>query len=123
MELKDPRAGVLRELREGIGLSTDELEDLQLRYIVLHRLGDEVRQNYYFFARARAGAEITLHSEEGTLAWQELHRLEGLAMPRTVRGMLRPYRSAGRHTRKLYIGVPGKEDVQFSPLEDVGRII
>lgn len=122
-ELNDPEACVLRELREEIGLTAENLENLRLRYITLHRLKDEIRQNYYFFARRRPDANIPLQSEEGSLSWQELSELEGLTMPRTVRGMLNHYRAKGQYTQELYIGISGREEVRFSPLEDVGRIL
>lgn len=122
-ELNDPRACVLRELREEIGILAEDLEDLRLRYIVLHRLKHEVRQNYYYFAGLLSEKEIAPHSDEGTLSWQELSRFETLTMPRTVRGMLCHYRSTGRHTQELYTGISGREGVSFSRLEDVGQII
>lgn len=67
-ELNDPKACVLRELREEIGLAAENLEELQLRYLTLHRMKDEIRQNYYFFAKRRSDANIPLHSEEGKLS-------------------------------------------------------
>jgi len=122
-ELNDPKACVLRELREEIGLSPEDFALLRLRYIVLHRLKSEVRQNHYFFAKPGKGVHIPLCSEEGSLSWQELTQLEGLTMPRTVKGMLCHYYSTGQHTRELYVGISGSEGVQFSLLEDVGRIL
>ena len=50
-ELNDPRACVLRELREETGLSENDIEGLSLRYVTMRLKKGEIRQNYYFFAR------------------------------------------------------------------------
>ena len=49
-ELNNPRACVLRELQEEMGLTEQDIENLQFRYITLRLKNGEVRQNYYFFA-------------------------------------------------------------------------
>lgn len=47
-ELNDPERCVLRELREELGLTREDLTGLSMRYVT-HRLKNgEIRQNYYF---------------------------------------------------------------------------
>ena len=49
-ELNDPKVCVLRELKEELNLTEDDLENLKMRYIGLRCVNGEIRQNYYFFA-------------------------------------------------------------------------
>ena len=42
-ELNDPKACVLRELKEELNLSEDDLTNLRLRYIGLRNVGGEIR--------------------------------------------------------------------------------
>lgn len=122
-ELGDPKTCVLRELREEIGLLEEDLMDLHLRYIVLHRLEQEIRQNYDFFAKLRTEKQMTMHCDEGDLSWQKLSGVDDLTMPRTAKGMLHHYRLKGQYTTGLYTGISGKNGVEFFPLEDVGSIL
>ena len=45
-ELNDARACVVREMQEEIGLTPDDIYELQLRYVTLRRCNEEIRQNY-----------------------------------------------------------------------------
>ncbi len=64
-ELNDPKACMIRELSEEIGLAEEDLEGLQLRYVTLRLKKGEIRQNYYYFAKLREGAALTMESDEG----------------------------------------------------------
>lgn len=50
-ELNDAKACVLREMEEELGLGSDDIEGLTLRYVTLRYTKGEIRQNYYFFQR------------------------------------------------------------------------
>ena len=45
-ELNDPKACVLRELKEELNLAEDDLTGLKMRYIALRNVNGEIRQNY-----------------------------------------------------------------------------
>lgn len=66
-ELGSPEKCALREMREELGLTERDIEDLTLRYVTLRYYQGEIRQNYYFFARLEG--ERDLSSTEGTLRW------------------------------------------------------
>lgn len=115
-ELNDPRACVLREMNEELGLKASDVEDLRLRYIT-HRLKNgEIRQNYYFFARLTG--ERTLKSTEGELRWFSYEDVAELDMPVSAQHMLRHYLSIGRFDEKLYAGVTGEQGTVFVPMEE-----
>lgn len=60
-ELNDPKACVLRELKEELGISEHAIRNLVLRYVTLRRMKGEIRQNYYFSRNwRRMGNELIL---------------------------------------------------------------
>lgn len=118
-ELNDARAALLRETREEIGLSEDELCDLTMRYITLRYVKGEVRQNYYFFATLREGAQVATTCSEGQLRWFPLAETEHISMPHSARYVMQHYRQEGRHTNVLYGGMAGsQEGVCFEALRE-----
>ncbi len=114
-EIADPTACVLRELQEELGLTPDALDGLALRYITLRRAGEEIRQNYYFFARLKELQPLA--SNEGTLRWFSLDELPGLDMPFSARFMMAHYLQTGRHNDHLYAGVADSQTVHFTDME------
>lgn len=114
-EIADPTACVLREMQEELGLTADALEGLCLRYITLRRVGEEIRQNYYFFATMKA--DVPLVSNEGTLRWFRLDELPALEMPFSAQFMLVHYLHTGRHNDRLYTGVADGTSVHFTDME------
>ena len=110
-ELNDPRRCILRELREELGLTEEDLEGLSLRYITHRLMGNEIRQNYYYFARLRE--ERVLSSTEGQLRWIPVEEFEDLPMPVSAKHMILHYLKEGRHTEHLYCGVTEESGTDF----------
>ena len=71
-EYRDPKACVLREMKEETGLTEDALEGLKLRYITMRNKAGEIRQNYYYFAALKDGFDAK-NSTEGRLEWHDLN--------------------------------------------------
>ncbi len=117
-ELCDARACVLREMREEIGLSQDDLLDMKMRYVTLRLKGGEIRENYYFFAQLRPGVQIRENCGEGRLEWADLDTVLERKMPHTAWHMLAHYLKEGRNTELLYGGVTTENGVVFTPLEE-----
>ena len=117
-ELNDPRACVLRELEEEVGLTANDLENLQLRYITLRLKNGEVRQNYYFFASLRPGATAPETCTEGQLEWVPADRVPARNMPHTARFMLEHYLAEGRFTDHLYCGASTETGTVFTVLNE-----
>ncbi len=100
-EVHNPRACVLRELREETGLTESSLEDLRLRYVSLRHNGSELRQNFYFFARLR-GEKPPLSCTEGHLRWVKWDLVPMLPMPITARNCVEHYLRQGHLNHRLY---------------------
>lgn len=115
-ELNDPKKCVLREMKEELGLTEDDVEGLRLRYIT-HRLKNgEIRQNYYFFARLRE--KIELVSTEGRLEWVRYEDVPKLDMPVSAKHMILHYLVEGRYNDTLYAGITEESGTGFVPMRE-----
>jgi 8-oxo-dGTP diphosphatase len=110
-ELNDPKKCVLREMDEELGLTEDDVEGLNLRYITHRLMGEEIRQNYYFFGKLKDDRE--LHSTEGNLRWVKEDEFENLPMPTSAKHMILHYLNEGRFTDHIYCGVTEETGTRF----------
>ncbi len=117
-ELNDPKACVLRELKEELTVTEEMLVDLQFKYVALRRTNGEIRQNYYFFAKLTEDFEGELASGEGTLKWVLFDEVMKLEMPFTAKYMLEHYLETGRFDDKVYAGVADGDRVNFWELPE-----
>ena len=115
-ELNDPRACVLREVREELGLGEEDLLRLKLRYVALRLKNGEIRQNYYYFAELASNRP--LKSTEGILEWISYEKLPELEMPACAKLAVLHYLREGRYTDKVYGAVACREGTRFVPLEE-----
>lgn len=110
-ELNDPRACVLRELEEELGLKESDLVGLKLRYITHRYMAGEIRQNYYYFASLRGEKELS--STEGTLRWVQPEEFPELPMPMSAKHMILHYLAEGKDTDFLYAGITEESGTHF----------
>lgn len=115
-ELNDPKKCVLREMKEELGLTEEDVEGLTLRYITHRLTGGEIRQNYYFFGRLKE--EQPLQSTEGILrrvSWEDIPALE---MPVSAKHMILHYVQEGRFTDRLYAGITEETGTRFVEMRE-----
>lgn len=117
-ELNDAEACVFREMKEELGLGSDDIEALSLRYITLRRTKEEIRQNYYFFAGLKSTIAEDLTSNEGICKWFPIGEILNLEMPYTAKYVLEHYCGIGRFTSELYVGVSNGEKVLFEKMPE-----
>ncbi len=117
-ELNDARACVQRELYEELGLGTEDIEDLALRYVTLRRIKGEIRQNYYFFANVKEHVNDNLVSNEGICKWFSLDDMCFLEMPFTAKYVMEHFYTIGRYTDKIYTGIANTDKVEFLELPE-----
>ena len=115
-ELSDARACVLREMREEIGLTESDLENLSMRYAMQRLKDGEIRQNYYFFADLKPGKEVDLATGEGRAQWVKEEEILSKEMPFTAKCMIEHYLTVGRYTDCLYAGATTKDGAVFTKL-------
>ena len=118
-EVASARDCVLREMREELGLTEEDVEGLRMKYITLRLKDGEVRQNYYFFARLKEERELV--SNEGELRWVKWEELPGLNMPVSAKHMILHYAKIGRFDDKAYASIALSEnegDAVFAELRE-----
>ena len=117
-ELNDPKACVLRELKEELGISESGIRNLLLRYVTLRRTKGEIRQNYYFFAELENEAGDHIVSTEGISRWFTFSELSALEMPYTAKYVMEHYLNIGRNTNDMYVGLDDGKRVDFTKLPE-----
>lgn len=115
-ELNDPKACILREIREELGLSEEDVKELSLRYITHRLAGGEIRQNYYFFGKLKDNRP--LNSTEGQLHWVPFGEVPDLDMPVSAKHMILHYLKEGRFTDKLYCGATEEAGTRFVEMRE-----
>lgn len=117
-ELNNPKACVLRELEEELGIFEEQLQNLELKYISLRRTKGEIRQNYYYFAELSNGICMDLVSNEGQLQWFSMDEVNTLKMPFTSQFVIKHYLEIGRYNHQIYGGIADKEKLILTELPD-----
>ena len=112
-EVNDSRACVLREVREEIGLTTEDMDGLCLRYVTMRHVKGELRFNHYFFADLKPGVRVPETCGEGRLEWVALSDVLQRNMPVSAKHMLEHYLQTGKDTDLLYGGVTAEDGTVF----------
>ncbi len=118
-EHDDPKACILRELREETGLMPWDITGLRLRYITVRQSGGEIRQNYYYFASPAPGVSIPETSPEGKLEFVEFRGLWRRFMPQSARAVIMHYLKKGRYDERIYCGAASFGGVKFEALDEI----
>ncbi len=114
-ELNDAKKCILRELYEETGLIDKDIDELELKYVTLRYKKEEIRQNYYFFAKL-LNNERKIESNEGILKWFKYDEIKDLNMPHTAKYVIQHYIKEGRMNNKLYGGIAIPEGIKFTEL-------
>lgn len=115
-EVNDAKAAVLREMNEEIGLTQNDLDTLNLRYIALRLVKDELRINYYFFADLKDDAEMNYDCDEGILEWVSFDEVNSRKMPYTAQKVIAHYLETGINTTDFYSVTADDENVNIIPM-------
>jgi len=90
-ERNNPKACVLIERKEELGISENGIRNLLLRYVTLRRMKRQIWQNYYFFAELDNKVRDQFVSTEGISRWFTLSKLSALEMPYIVKYVIEHY--------------------------------
>ena len=116
-EIHDPRACVLREVREELSLTEEQMEDLELRYVALRCTKGEIRQNFYYFAKLSLDVPEEIFSNEGVLHWVDFEDALSLEMPFCAKFAIEHYLKIGRYDHRLYGGTATESSLEFVAMD------
>lgn len=119
-ELNAPMKACYREVYEESGLTAEEIEGLELRYILLRLKEEEIRQQFVYFGETKTTDVIA--SEEGELHWIHKDAMNRLPMSRIIKFMLEHY-DANPDNSVITVGVISVDSsrnpvIQWSDLQD-----
>ena len=119
-EINDPMAACLREIHEETGISKDHIFSLELRYIIVRRAKNAIRQNYVYFGETDVSGIID--TKEGTLHWIHEKDLLNREFTKTFEAMLKHYINMPDKQKRVVVGVAenhfGKLNMTWSVVED-----
>jgi len=91
LELNDPVTACFREIEEETGYRREDILDLRLKYILLRRKENEIRQQFVYVGQVRHADVV--ESEEGELGWHRLEETHQLRSSAIMHAMLAHYRA------------------------------
>lgn len=92
-EMATPLAACLREVEEETGLRPEDIEGLELRYIVTRLSGTDLRQQFVFAGRAKT--DKLSRTDEGELHWIPRDEILNRDIPYVYRSLLEHYLQFG----------------------------
>ena len=126
-ELNNPESCVLRELFEETSLTKSDIKNLTLKYITLRKKGEEIRQQYIYFADLANSDIVLCECDEGELHWIKIDDLTKLDMSFTNAQCLNHYfqiTQSGKKDGFIYVcavevnNSDNMPHVVFTPLQD-----
>ena len=119
-EINDPLTACYREAEEETGITRDDIESLELLYILTRRSKDEIRQIYIYFGDTNK-TEVK-QTEEGVLYWVYESELLNREYTKILAAMLEHYMVRNQDDHAVYVGVAdnndGKLRMNWSRCED-----
>ncbi|MCM3711116.1 NUDIX domain-containing protein [Sporosarcina luteola] len=114
-EHNSPEESCVREVFEETGIERKDIEQLKLRYILMRRSKDEIRQHYIYIGNTKKMDVI--NSDEGTLHWIDLSKVLHLEMPMTVNHMLKHF-FENPNSQSVFVGSINQSRMEWSCLEE-----
>lgn len=119
-ELNNPTEACLREIYEETGISKDHIFNMELRYLIIRRSKDVIRQNYIYFGETDIVDFVD--TDEGTLHWVPEPELFKREFTKTFDAMLHHYIDTPDNMGRVVVGTAqsnsGNPKMIWSHLED-----
>ena len=102
--MNEPQKACLREIEEETGITSEYIENLELKYIV-HRLKDteEIRIQYVFFGKLLNNTTL-IESDEGMLKWIGYKDIPKQNVSATTIEIVKHYKEIGKSNERVYVG-------------------
>jgi 8-oxo-dGTP diphosphatase len=114
-EHNTPQESCFREILEETGITSSEIENLKLRYILFRKSRDEIRQHFIYFGHS--SKVDVVNTDEGDLHWIDLSDIVNLEMPLTVKFMLKHFIESPNE-QQVFVGTVNKSQIEWSQLMD-----
>ncbi|GHU71507.1 hypothetical protein FACS1894184_18420 [Clostridia bacterium] len=118
-ELNDPQVTCLREIEEETGITPDQVYNLALRYIIIRRFKDTIRQSYVYFGET--DVQPSVETDEGELHWIRESELLDRMYSATFAAMIKHFLTMP-DKEHVVVGVAGNDGgrcrVMWSRVED-----
>ena len=120
-EYKTPMKACLRELEEETGLIVNDLIYINLKYLIIRNVKDEIlREQYVYFGKTDKNP-LFYEFSEGKLEWIDKSKVMTLEMPMTCEYILKHYFES-EISKRLEVGVAtyfnGKESILWNEMLD-----
>lgn len=103
-ELNQPKKCLLRELEEETGLIEGDIDNLQLKYIIIRNHNGTITLNHLFFANLIKAKELKT-CNEGTLEWVPIEEIFNKPLPDSSRVCLKHYFAGGMKSQEITVAV------------------
>lgn len=107
-ELNNPLETCYRELEEETGITEEQVQDIELRYVSMAVRDDEVQTIYYYIGNIASECELP-PCDEGNLYWVHVADMCNLEMSFSVRQITNHWYS-NLKDKSLYICVTNREE-------------
>jgi len=119
-EINNPLEACYREISEETGITKDDIQSLELKYIIMRRSKNEIRQNYIYFGET-SQTKVS-QTDEGTLYWVPKAEMLSKEYTKSFAAMLNHYAKRCPNDTALYIGVTQNDEsnlkMNWSKFED-----
>jgi 8-oxo-dGTP diphosphatase len=119
-EINNPLDACLREIWEETGIKKENIVNMELRYIIIRRLKNIIRQNYIYFGETNTNKFID--TDEGKLYWIKEEDLLDREYTQTYAAMMEHYIKNKEKQEKIIVGIAGningKLKMKWSMVED-----
>ncbi|MCL2049102.1 MAG: NUDIX domain-containing protein [Defluviitaleaceae bacterium] len=105
-EMNYPLDTCYREIEEETGIEMNQISALELLYIIIHRIENEILQMYIYFGDC--STKEILHTDEGVLVWIAEKELANLEYSSAFSAMIVHYLNRTPNDKELYVGVAEK---------------
>lgn len=119
-ELNDPHWACLREIWEETGIVSENIRNLELRYIITRRHEKRISQSYIYFGESKT--DRVADTDEGKLYWIPKAEVVDKEYTPTYREMIKHYFSPNADKANIFVGAVenrnGGLHINWSKLED-----
>jgi 8-oxo-dGTP diphosphatase len=106
--INDPYSACVREIKEETGITSKNIEELKLRYIIIRKRKDVIWQSYIYFGKVKT--KSFTDTDEGTFYWIPKEELMYKQYTSTYTKMIEHYLSSDADANNIFVGIAESVD-------------